>query len=68
MKIFEKNQNNAERILRFLMALFMIPAPLIIGTSFYSLILFTIGAILIFNAIIGTCMIYKIMGINTCNK
>jgi len=66
MKILKKNQNNAERILRFIIAMFLIPAPLILGFTPYSIVLISIGGILFFNALVGTCMIYKIMGINTC--
>ena len=66
MKLLKKNQNNAERVLRFIIATFLVPAPLILGFTPYSIILLSIGGILLFNALVGTCMIYKIMGINTC--
>ena len=66
MELFKPNQNKAERVLRFIVALFLIPAPLIHGTTSYSLILCAVGIILLFNALVGTCMIYKTMGINTC--
>ena len=66
MKILKKNQNNAERVLRFIIAMFLIPAPLILGFTTYSIVLISISGILFFNALTGTCMIYKIMGIDTC--
>ena len=66
MELFKPNQNKAERVLRFIVALFLIPAPLIQGPTSYSLILCAVGIILLFNALVGTCMIYKSMGINTC--
>ena len=66
MKILKKNQNNAERVLRFIIAIFLIPAPLILGFTTYSIVLISISGILFFNALTGTCMIYKIMGIDTC--
>ena len=66
MKILKKNQNNAERVLRFIIAMFLIPAPLIFGFTTYSIVLISIGGILFFNALVGTCMIYKIIGIDTC--
>ena len=66
MELFKPNQNKAERVLRFIVALFLIPAPLIHGPTSYSLILCAVGIILLFNALVGTCMIYKTMGINTC--
>tara|TARA_Y100000994_G_scaffold88247_1_gene72990 strand:+ start:86 stop:292 length:207 start_codon:yes stop_codon:yes gene_type:complete len=66
MELFKPNQNKAERVLRFIVALFLIPAPLIQGPTSYSLILCAVGIILLFNALVGTCMIYKTMGINTC--
>ena len=66
MELFKPNQNKAERVLRFIVALFLIPAPLIQGPTSYALILCAVGIILLFNALVGTCMIYKTMGINTC--
>ena len=66
MELFKPNQNKAERVLRFIVALFLIPAPLIHGPTSYSLILCAVGIILLFNAVVGTCMIYKTLGINTC--
>tara|TARA_B100001769_G_scaffold139617_1_gene109278 strand:- start:9 stop:215 length:207 start_codon:yes stop_codon:yes gene_type:complete len=66
MELFKPNQNKAERVLRFIVALFLIPAPLIQGPTSYSLILCAVGIILLFNALVGTCMIYKTLGINTC--
>ena len=66
MELFKPNQNKAERVLRLFVALFLIPAPLIQGPTSYSLILCAVGIILLFNALVGTCMIYKTMGINTC--
>tara|TARA_Y100000739_G_C20222511_1_gene290677 strand:- start:58 stop:261 length:204 start_codon:yes stop_codon:yes gene_type:complete len=67
MKMLKTNQNNAERILRFIVALFLVPAPLVLGSTLYSLLLCSVGVILLFNALVGTCMIYKILGVNTCN-
>ena len=51
MEIFKKNQNNAERALRFTVALFLIPTPLVLGTNLYSFFLLSIGIILLFNAV-----------------
>ena len=48
MKIFETNQNNAERALRFILAIFLIPTPLILEPSLYSFILSSVGLILLF--------------------
>ena len=65
MKLFEKNQSNKERIIRFIIGLiFCIP----FFTHDYSISYFLlgVGSILIFNAISGVCMIYKIFGYSTC--
>ena len=66
MKLLKTNQNKAERILRFILSLFLVPAPIILGSSTYGFILSGVGAILLFNAISGACMIYKVFGVNTC--
>ena len=66
MTLFRTNQNKAERILRFIVSLFLIPAPIILDSSTYTLIICGVGCILLFNAASGACMIYKIFGVNTC--
>ena len=66
MKLFKTNQNRAERILRFIVSLFLIPAPIILDSNTYTLIICGVGGILLFNAISGACMIYKIFGVDTC--
>ena len=66
MKLFKTNQNKAERILRLIVSLFLIPAPIFLDSSLYTLIICCVGGILLFNAISGACMIYKVFGVDTC--
>ena len=54
MELFKINQNNAERILRFIVAMFLVPAPLLLGFTTYGIILCSVGFILLFNALVGT--------------
>ncbi|MDB9884368.1 DUF2892 domain-containing protein [Candidatus Marinimicrobia bacterium] len=65
MKIFKTNQNKAERVVRLIVSLFLIPTPLILGSSTYSIILSILGGTLFFNSIVGTCYIYRILGVDT---
>ena len=37
MELFKTNQNNPERVLRFIVAVFLVPAPLIFGFTTYSI-------------------------------
>ena len=67
MELFKTNQNNAERILRFIVAMFLVPAPLLLGFTTYAIVLCSVGGILLFNAISGMCVIYRFFGANTCN-
>jgi uncharacterized membrane protein len=60
------NQNKSERITRFIIALFLLPAPIIFGNNVFAIIQASVGAILIFNAISGIYAIYGVIGINTC--
>ena len=64
--MFETNQNKPERILRFLIAVVLLPAPFVVGQSAYTVAVAVVGAILLFNALTGTCMTYKMFGVNTC--
>ena len=66
MELFRTNQNKAERILRFIVSLFLIPAPMVLGFSTYTFVICGVGIILLFNAISGACMIYKVFGVSTC--
>ena len=66
MQMFKKNQNKSERIVGLVVSLFLLPTPIILEASEYSFLLCTIGAILLFNAIIGTCYIYSMLGVDTC--
>jgi len=64
--MFETNQNKPERVLRFLVSLVLIPAPLLLEQNTYTMIAGAVGLILFFNAVSGTCMTYKMFGVNTC--
>jgi putative effector of murein hydrolase LrgA (UPF0299 family) len=66
MEFFKTNQNNSERVTRFIISLFLLPAPIVFGISNYAIVLSGVGGILLFNSIVGTCFIYKFFGVNTC--
>jgi len=68
MKIIITNQNNAERITRFIISLFLLPSPLIFGYEIFPIIQSVLGGILLFNALSGMCTIYRLFGANTCPK
>ncbi len=65
--MFETNQNTPERILRILIAALLIPAPFLLEQNTYTLIAAGVGGILLFNGLSGTCMTYKMFGVNTCS-
>ena len=66
MKIIINNQNKTERLARFIISIFLIPAPFIYDYTTFSIIQFILGSVLLFNAISGMCAIYRFFGINTC--
>ena len=66
MKIIVNNQNKTERIVRFIISIFFLPAPIIYGCTIFSIIQMIVGGILLFNAISGMCTIYRIFGLSTC--
>ena len=68
MKIIITNQNNAERITRFFISLFLLPSPLIFGYETFPIVQSIVGGILLFNALSGMCTIYRLFGANTCPK
>ena len=66
MKIFKTNQNTPERVLRFILAIFLIPAPFVLEQTIYTYLICSLGGILVMNALIETFYIYRMLGINTC--
>jgi len=66
MKFFETNQNTAERVVRFIVAIFLLPAPLVFQNNLFAISQAIVGGVLIFNALSGICVIYRLFGANTC--
>ena len=66
MKFFTINQNNSERIVRFIVSIFLLPSPLVFQNNLFSIIQALVGGILLFNAISGMCVIYRFFGADTC--
>ena len=66
MKFFITNQNTAERVVRFIVAIFLLPAPLVYNNNPFAIGQAIVGSILIFNAFSGMCVIYRFFGANTC--
>ena len=63
--IFKVNQSKKERLLRFIIGI-AITIPFFTHRHTFSYVLIVIGGILIFNAISGVCMIYKLFGYSSC--
>ena len=66
MKLFTTNQNNSERVLRFILSVVLIPAPVVYQYDPLLIVQAIVGGILLFNAISGMCVIYRFFGANTC--
>ena len=66
MKLLVINQNDSERIARFIISIFLIPAPFIYGYELFSVAQAVVVGILLFNSISGMCAIYRIFNANTC--
>ena len=66
MKFFVINQNGSERVVRFIVAIFLLPAPLVFQNNPFAIAQAIVGGVLIFNAFSGMCVIYRFFGANTC--
>ena len=68
-KLLPKNESDKDRIIRAVIAVgliaFYFAVPSSINASIANIGLVVAG-VLLFNAISGTCMIYRAFGINTC--
>ena len=63
MKFFETNQNKAERVVRFIVSIFLLP---VFQNNPFAISQAIVGGVLIFNALSGMCVIYRLFGTNTC--
>ena len=50
------------------LAVLLIPTPFIFEATAYTYVLCAVGGILLFNALVGVCVIYGIFGVNTCEN
>lgn len=66
MKLFTANQNTSERIVRLIVSIFLIPSPFIFQNNPFAISQAIVGSVLLFNAISGMCVIYRLFGANTC--
>ena len=69
MKIGEKNVGKIDRVIRIVLGfilLYLFVANMV--TAPWSYLVALIGLILLVTGIIGTCMLYSILGMNTLDK
>ena len=66
MKLFITNQNTSERLLRFIVSIFLLPSLLIYQNSSFAFVQTVLGGILLFNAFSGICISYRFFGADTC--
>ena len=66
MKFIVTNQNKAERVVRFIVSIFLLPAPFIYQNNPFAIAQSVVGIILLFNAFSGMCVINRSFGANTC--
>lgn len=65
MNMFKINQSNKERVIRAIIGILLL-IPFFMNASLISYVSLAIGGILIFNAVSGVCMIYKMFGYSSC--
>ena len=68
-KMLVKNESDKDRIIRAVIAVVLIAFYFAVPSSINALIAnigLVVAGVLLFNAISGTCMIYRAFGINTC--
>ena len=68
-KMFVKNESDKDRIIRVVIAVILIGFYFVVPSSVNASIAnigLVVAGVLLFNALSGTCMIYRALGINTC--
>ena len=66
MKFIVTNQNKAERLVRLVVSIFLLPAPFIYQNNPFAIIQSIISGILLFKAFSGMFIIFSFFGANTC--
>ena len=68
-KLLVKNESGKDRIIRAVIAVVLIAFYFAVPSSINATIAnigLVVAGVLLFNAVSGTCMIYRAFGINTC--
>ena len=68
-KMLVKNESDKDRIIRAIIAVVLIAFYFAVPSSIDATIAnigLVVAGVLLFNAVSGTCMIYRAFGINTC--
>ena len=68
-KMLVKNESDKDRIIRAVIAVVLIAFYFAVPSSINATIAnigLVVAGVLLFNAVSGTCMIYRAFGINTC--
>ena len=68
-KLLVKNESDKDRIIRAVIAVVLIAFYFAVPSSINATIAnigLVVAGVLLFNAVSGTCMIYRAFGINTC--
>tara|TARA_Y100000994_G_scaffold212797_1_gene187782 strand:- start:1684 stop:1929 length:246 start_codon:yes stop_codon:yes gene_type:complete len=68
-KMLVKNESDKDRIIRAIIAVVLIAFYFAVPSSINATIAnigLVVAGVLLFNAVSGTCMIYRAFGINTC--
>ena len=69
VKMLVKNESDKDRIIRAVVAVVLIAFYFAVPSSVNATIAnvgLVVAGVLLFNAVSGTCMIYRAFGINTC--
>lgn len=64
-----KNESNADRIIRVVIAIAAVLGAFAVGaSSFLGIILFVVAAVMLVTAAVGFCPLYRLFGLSTNKK
>lgn len=62
-----RNEGNADRILRLVVAAAALVVSFIVGvSSVLGIILIVVAAVMVLTSLVGFCPLYRIVGVSTC--
>jgi uncharacterized membrane protein len=66
--MFSANESSTDRVIRGVVGIVLLAAGWLVGPGVLQIVLFVLGAVALFTAATGFCLLYRLFGIATNRK